>query len=355
MAISSDLNGVTISLVIDNQELPEQDFPDPDSEERTVNRLVEAQSQQIFQVQMTVAPDTVFTGSELVSKVFVDGRQIDEPLVNIGVLGMGFPFTETSLGSYVSSTMVRKYQFADISTVEQQSHSISSRSHSVRNIMSFTSANSYRSASTSSNTESQAWTPMTSVSGMSGSRSASYTGGPMTPSLSADGYVPRELLDLGTIKVEVRHVNKQEAVGFGPGGDVGRNFGNGAKNEANFTAPAKTTTVQTWSVENVPGVANPAATFISHYRSKEGLESMLALAAQSVEGPSRKDEESEQKAIKLESVTEEEALENVAAPVLRRSSRHAVKHGEDMVDAIEIDETEEDGRDGENKVKVQEE
>ena len=116
MAISTDLPGVSIALTINNQDLTEQDFPDLDPEERTVNRLVEAQSQQIFEVQVTVAPDTIFKGTELAFKVFVDGRQIDEPLVNVGVLGMGFPFTETSLGSYVSERMVRKYQFADIGT-----------------------------------------------------------------------------------------------------------------------------------------------------------------------------------------------------------------------------------------------
>ncbi|KAK4617551.1 hypothetical protein CLAFUW4_11734 [Fulvia fulva] len=122
MAISPDLNGVTIALTIDKQALPEQDFPDLDPEERTVNRLVQARSQQIFKVQMTVAPDTVFKGSELAFKVFIDGRQIDEPLVEAGVLGMGFAFTETSLGSYVSSTMVRKYQFTDISTATKPLH-----------------------------------------------------------------------------------------------------------------------------------------------------------------------------------------------------------------------------------------
>lgn len=47
---------------------------------------------------MKIVPYTIFKGTELALKAFIDGRQIDERLINVGVLSMGFPVTETSLG-----------------------------------------------------------------------------------------------------------------------------------------------------------------------------------------------------------------------------------------------------------------
>lgn len=179
MAISDDLPGVSVGIFIDNQPLPEREMPDPDPQVRTVNCLVEAQTDKVFDIRMAIEANAVFKGEALKFKIYLDGNYIQGYTIHrdssrkFGI----------SKGLRVASDRVRKYMFANVQDVEKFSRSISSRSRAVRR------------ASQS---------PPPSGASVGNISQMLYTG---SPTISSSQHTEEELPELGTIKVEVCHVN----------------------------------------------------------------------------------------------------------------------------------------------------
>ncbi|KXT02313.1 hypothetical protein AC578_191 [Pseudocercospora eumusae] len=288
MAISTDLPGVTVTITINNQALPEHILPDLDQVARTTDRLVEAQSNQVFEIQMHADPTTTFHGTQLSCKIFVDGRYIETPLISQIPGG----WMEKSEGLHVSPGQVRKYQFMDLVAIAENTTSLSSRSTSMR------SAISRASSSMDAPMPTGLPTPPTSVTFAPRIRRSESM---LTPNMSSDpglgpvvgpvagpprrvfNYSEHELAELGTIKIVVSHVNLAASVGFVPsshysGGRQIAEMGKGkVSQKVGFTAPQKTAAVSHFGTTDVHGVSNPAATFIFHYRAREAIEAFLAL------------------------------------------------------------------------------
>lgn len=297
MAISTDLPGVSITITIDDQALPEHILPDLDQVARTTDRLVEAQSNKVFEIQMHAGPTTTFQGSQLAFKIFVDGRYIETPLIPQVLSQIPGGCTEKSEGMHVSPGQVRKYHFMDLVAVAENTTSLSSRSTSMQRAISRASSSMDDSMATGLPT------PPTSIGGAPALFGKTrpqprMSESMLTPTLSSDPDVPappgppprvfnyseRELAELGTIKIVVSHVNATEPVGFTPntifsGGRQIAETGKGkVSQKVGFTAPQKTTAVSTFGITEIAGVENPAATFIFHYRAKEAIEAFLALS-----------------------------------------------------------------------------
>ncbi|KXT15335.1 hypothetical protein AC579_2821 [Pseudocercospora musae] len=310
MAISTDLPGVNVTITINDQALPEHILPDLDQVARTTDRLVEAQSNQVFEIQMHADPTTNFHGSQLAFKIFVDGRYIEKPLISQVPGG----WTEKSEGMHFSPGQVRKYQFMDLVAVAEHTTSLSSRSTSMR------SAISRASSSMDQPMPAGLPTPPTSI----GQATTSVSTAPrprmsesrLTPTMSSDpdlpsfprrtpNYSENDLAELGTIKIVVSHVNLATSVGFVRnshyhGGRQVAETGKGqVSQKVGFTAPQKTAAVSHFGTTDVAGVSNPAATFIFHYRAKEAIEAFLALS-KSDEDVTIKKEESEDAKVKQE-------------------------------------------------------
>ncbi|EME81407.1 uncharacterized protein MYCFIDRAFT_81464 [Pseudocercospora fijiensis CIRAD86] len=298
MAISTDLPGVTVTITINDQALPEHILPDLDQVARTTDRLVEAQSNQVFEIQMNADPSTTFHGSQLAFKIFVDGRYIETPLISQVLSVIPGGWTEKSEGMHVSPGQVRKYHFMDLVAVAENTTSLTSRSTSMRSAISRASSSAPMSTGLP--------TPPTSSVGQASRSASSAPSRPrrilseisITPSMSSEpdlsgdlphpprmyNYSDRELAELGTIKIVVSHVNLAESIGFSPPSSYSsvRQIAEKGKGKVSqkvgFTAPQKTAAVSTFGTTDVAGVENPVASFIFHYRAKEAIEAFLALS-----------------------------------------------------------------------------
>ncbi|KAF7197385.1 hypothetical protein HII31_01195 [Pseudocercospora fuligena] len=287
MAISTDLPGVSITITINDQALPEYILPDLDQVARTTDRLVEAQSNKVFEIQMHADPTTTFHGSQLAFKILVDGRYIETPLIPQVLSQIPGGCTEKSEGMHVSPGQVRKYHFMDVVAVAENTTSLSSRSNSMRRAISRASSSMDDSMPTGLPT------PPTSI----GAEPALFgrtlpqprmSERMLTPTMSSDpdgnpppgppprvfSYSERELAELGTIKVVVSHVNATEPVGFTPSST----FSGGRP---------------------VAETGKGKRLSLTHYRAKEAIEAFLALS-KSDEDVTIKKEEGEGVQVKQE-------------------------------------------------------
>lgn len=181
MVTSPDhLPGVSVGIFIDDHPLPEREMPDPDPQVRTVNCLVEAETDKIFEIRMTTEENAVFEGNQLSFRAHVDGNCTGSCLIS----QRRSPTTVTSEGLFVATDQVRKYKFANIQNIERFSQSISSRSRAVRR------------ASKS---------PSSSGPSVANFSEVLYTG---SPTVHKSQFTEEEVSELGTIKVEVFHKNE---------------------------------------------------------------------------------------------------------------------------------------------------
>lgn len=111
MAISDDLPGVTTSVQIHGQALPEYRDDDIQDPERTVSYMIEAMPDQIFEIHARASPHAAFSGSSLAIHFYVDGKYVDGTLIDAADIST-HGSSARSRGRYVTSSLLRRYQFA---------------------------------------------------------------------------------------------------------------------------------------------------------------------------------------------------------------------------------------------------
>lgn len=111
MAISDLLPGLTVSIQINGRELPEYRDEDIQDPERTTSYLIEAVADSIFEIHARANPQAIFAGSSLAIQFYVDGKYVDGTLIDAEDVSETGDSAK-SQGRYVSSDMLRKYQFA---------------------------------------------------------------------------------------------------------------------------------------------------------------------------------------------------------------------------------------------------
>lgn len=112
MAVIDELPGVSISIKIDGQALPEYRDDDIEDPERTISYMIEAMPNQIFEIHALASQQSAFAGSSLAVQFFVDGRYVDGALIDASDWSAKSGASARSRGKYVSSNMLRRYQFA---------------------------------------------------------------------------------------------------------------------------------------------------------------------------------------------------------------------------------------------------
>ncbi|KAI5360094.1 hypothetical protein Slin15195_G119560 [Septoria linicola] len=318
MAISDDLPGVSTSIQIHGQALPEYRDDDIQDPERTVSYMIEAVPDQTFEIHARASPHAAFSGSSLAIHFYVDGKYVDGTLIDAADIST-HGSSARSCGRYVTSSLLRRYKFASrerqIEIVERNSRSLSHRPrHSGRFTetpeVSYTSyasrAETYVSrAETSAPTSAtNSWSnirlqsnsgpfaaPSTTFSEMSSvdtppsfssraSTAVQSTSNLTDATSTTAGAETSDLEELGTIKIVICHVNKKQPVAFGRGASttskISDNKQKAIKDKAGgllvrFTAPQTVAPVTTWDVDATSDGESSAVTYIYHYRTHEML------------------------------------------------------------------------------------
>ncbi|KAM3420585.1 hypothetical protein BST61_g3847 [Cercospora zeina] len=354
MAIIKELPGVSISVRIQGQPLPEYRDDDIQDPERTVSYMIEAMANQIFEIHVRATPEASFAGSSLAAQFYVDGKYVDGVLIDASDLSARDGASAKSRGKYVSSNMLRRYQFASreqqIEVVERKSASLSMRprvsgsssrtpdvsysgytpsyvssaasswvdvdpplfgANSVDPIsVSASTANSSGTYATVSHASHSVGTPSPAAATI-GRASTSANTAPFTPAVSNDqnttaGADTDDVEELGTIKIVICHVNKKEPVVFGQRSSQTSQISDRKqkviKDKAGgllvrFTAPEWVAPITTWNVDAAGGDENKAVTFVYHYRTLEMLDALGVLP--------KEDRPLPPDGVKLEAVKEE--------------------------------------------------
>ena len=76
MAVLDTLPGVEVNIVVNKKPLKEYQDSDVEEEHRTVTRYVEAVSNQVFEIHMTIEKGFKFRGNCLTFKIYVDGNRV---------------------------------------------------------------------------------------------------------------------------------------------------------------------------------------------------------------------------------------------------------------------------------------
>ncbi|PIA93241.1 hypothetical protein CB0940_04530 [Cercospora beticola] len=336
MAVIDELPGVSISIQINGQALPEYRDDDIEDPERTISYMIEAMPNQIFEIHALASQQSCFAGSSLAVQFYVDGKYVDGALIDASDWSAKSGASARSRGKYVSSNMLRRYQFASreqqIEVVERKSASLSSRTRT-SGMSSRTPLPSYRDISrrSAASTTGDSWVDVappksssatttnsstaTASSARSSGNSATFSHASSTigeildayaasPSATASDNSPPttsaasnaesttvgadtdNLEELGTIKIIVCHVNKKEPVLFGQRSSQTSQISDtkqkAIKDKAGgllvrFTAPQLVSPVTTWDVDAAGGDENKAVTFVYHYRTLEMLDALGVL------------------------------------------------------------------------------
>lgn len=112
MAIIKELPGVSVSVRIHGQALPEYRDDDIQDPERTVSYMIEAMANEIFEIHVLASPEASFAGSSLAAQFYVDGKYVDGVLLDASTWNARDGGSAKSRGKMVSSNMLRRYQFA---------------------------------------------------------------------------------------------------------------------------------------------------------------------------------------------------------------------------------------------------
>lgn len=253
---------MTVTIVTGGRDLEEHTTADIMPTKRTFNCLVEASSDQIFKVQYRVRDPHVFEGSDLRFTVYVDGEETDGTLISKAEANSGTA-ARASRGLQVARDMMRRYKFTDVEIVGYASSSLPSATASMAPF-------GYRPGML---------TPATNTSRGTTSASRSV--------VSATTHTPVSNMDeLGTIKIEVTHVNRRRTEPFRVSGDHITNVDKKKKSARHspvshvisLCKPEKTRPVESvWVVDSIWGTPKPAATFVFHCRSSRLLHTMLKL------------------------------------------------------------------------------
>ena len=118
MAILKDLPGVTVTVVSDDAPLKEYEDREIEEEEGTVTRYIEAVSGKNFAIKIEVAKGTLFKGNSMAFECWVDGEEVDIPLVSKSREDR----VRFSEGKMASKYSVQKYCFSAIETGELTGH-----------------------------------------------------------------------------------------------------------------------------------------------------------------------------------------------------------------------------------------
>ncbi|GIZ43308.1 hypothetical protein CKM354_000654000 [Cercospora kikuchii] len=336
MAVIDELPGVSISIQINGQALPEYRDDDIEDPERTISYMIEAMPNQIFEIHALASQQDSFAGSSLAVQFYVDGKYVDGALIDASDWSAKSGASARSRGKYVSSNMLRRYQFASreqqIEVVERKSASLSSRTRTSgrssrtplpsykdvsRRSAASTTGDSWvdvappqSSSATTANTSTATASPARSSGNSATFSHASSTIGEILdayadlPTASASNNSPStisaasnaesttvgsdtdNLEELGTIKIIVCHVNKKEPVTFGQRSSQTSQISDkkqkAIKDKAGgllvrFTAPQLVSPVTTWDVDAAGGDENKAVTFVYHYRTLEMLDALGVL------------------------------------------------------------------------------
>ena len=115
MAISKDLPGVAVIITTGGRDLREYSCIKLEPEDRTVDRLVAATTNQIFTIECTADENTKFHGSFLFFVIHVDGQEIDSQAVKKPSAHVKLA-TTSSLGLYDTVDTLRRYRFTSVET-----------------------------------------------------------------------------------------------------------------------------------------------------------------------------------------------------------------------------------------------
>ncbi|KAF2480192.1 hypothetical protein BDY17DRAFT_33815 [Neohortaea acidophila] len=225
MAISDDIPGVDVAIVVNGKPLQEHKDSILVEEERTVTRYIEAVSGQSFEVRMTTNRQTRFKGDSLAFTIFMDGKEAESALMSKEAC-RSRRAVRTMKGAEIATGFVKKFFFSALETAAD-------------------------------------------------GRKFNDEGA--------------KLSDLGQIVIEVSHVNCVGSPSSGDGfdgetQDIGILSEKAIKGQTLSHSVGLRDAVRDRSVtftyretEDVQGIPAPVARFVFHYRSKAALKSMMII------------------------------------------------------------------------------
>lgn len=124
MAILPGLNGIDISITVDNEALNEYEDRDDPEAEGSITRYIEAVNGQTFAIRIRVNVTAQFQGSGLSFQIYIDNApghgSVDNPLIARDEVVLLGEVLETSEGVHVRGRRVQRYRFSDVTTTSTQ-------------------------------------------------------------------------------------------------------------------------------------------------------------------------------------------------------------------------------------------